>query len=114
MSAWTYGLHLRPSEEPYAGKPHVRFREGRRQQCRPSTRQIPDGVTAIEEFAFVDEKGWERMLPEDEDYEAPLEQLAIPDGMRRIETYALAYCRNLTELSIPDGVAGISVFPIRS
>ena len=70
--------------------------------------QIPDGVTAIGEFAFVDEKGWERMVLEDEDYEAPqLELLTIPDSVRRIETYALAYCRNLTELSIPDGVTFI-------
>lgn len=70
--------------------------------------EIPDGVTAIGEFAFVDEKGWERMLLEDEDYEAPqLELLTIPDSVQRIETYALAYCRNLTELSIPDGVTYI-------
>lgn len=70
--------------------------------------EIPDGVTAIGEFAFVDERGWERMLLEDEDYEAsPIEMLTIPDSVRRIETYALAYCRNLTELSIPDGVTVI-------
>ena len=70
--------------------------------------EIPDGVTAIGEFAFVDEKGWERMLLEDEDYDAPLlELLTIPDSVRRIETYALAYCRNLTELFIPDGVTFI-------
>ena len=47
----------------------------------------------------------QRMLLEDEIYEAPpLEMLTIPDSVRRIETYALAYCRNLTELSIPDSV----------
>lgn len=70
--------------------------------------EIPDGVTAIGEFAFVDVKGWERMLLEDEDYDAPLlELLMIPDSVQRIETYALAYCRNLTELSIPDGVTYI-------
>ena len=70
--------------------------------------EIPDGVTAIGKFAFVDERGWERMLLEDEDYEAPsLELLTIPDSVQRIETYALAYCRNLTELSIPDGVTHI-------
>jgi len=70
--------------------------------------EIPDGVTAIGEFAFVDERGWEHMLLEDEDYEAPpLELLTIPDSVRRIETYALAYCRNLTELTIPDGVTHI-------
>lgn len=69
------------------------------------TEQIPDGVTAIGKFAFVDERCWERMLLEDEDYEAPpLELLTIPDSVWRIETYALAYCRNLAELSIPDGV----------
>ena len=72
------------------------------------TEEIPDGVTAIGEFAFVDERGWERMLLEDEDYEAPpLELLTIPESIQRIETYALAYCRNLTELSIPDGVTHI-------
>jgi hypothetical protein len=72
------------------------------------TEEIPDGITAIGEFAFVDEGGWERMLLEDEDYEAPsLELLTIPDSVQRIETYALAYCRNLTELSIPDGVTFI-------
>jgi hypothetical protein len=69
------------------------------------TLNLPEGVTTIGEFAFVDEKGWERMLLEDEIYEAPpLEMLTIPDSVRRIETYALAYCRNLTELSIPDSV----------
>lgn len=72
--------------------------------------EIPDGVTTIGEFAFVDEKGWERMLLEDEIYEAPLlELLKIPDSVRRIETYALAYCKNLTELSIPDGVSFIGI-----
>ena len=70
--------------------------------------EIPEGVTAIGEFAFVDERGWERMLLEDEDYEAPpLELLSIPDSVQKIGTYALAYCRNLTELSIPDGVTYI-------
>ena len=72
--------------------------------------EIPDGVTTIGEFAFVDEKGWERMLLEDGIYEAPpLERLKIPDSVRRIETYALAYCKNLTELSIPDGVSFIGI-----
>ena len=70
--------------------------------------EIPDGVTAIGEYAFVDERGWERMLLEDEDYEAPpLELLTIPDSVQKIGTYALAYCRNLTELTIPDGVTHI-------
>ena len=70
--------------------------------------EIPDGVTAIGEFAFVDERGWERMLLECEEYDAPpLEQLAIPDSVRCIETYALAYCLNLKKLSIPDGVTCI-------
>lgn len=70
--------------------------------------EIPGGVTAIGEFAFVDQRGWERMLLEDEEYEAPLlEYLTIPDSVRRIETYALAYCRNLKELSIPDSVTSI-------
>ncbi len=37
------------------------------------------GDVAIGKFAFVDERGWERMLLEDEDYEAPpLELLTIP------------------------------------
>lgn len=70
--------------------------------------EIPSGVTVIGEFAFVDQRGWERMLLEDEEYEAPLlEYLTIPDSVRRIETYALAYCRNLKELSIPDSVTSI-------
>ena len=70
--------------------------------------EIPDGVTTIGEFAFVDKRGWERMLLEDEDYEAPqLELLTIPDSVQKIETYALAYCGNLTELSIPDNVTQI-------
>ena len=70
--------------------------------------EIPNGVTTIGEFAFVDQRGWERMLLEDEEYEAPLlEYLTIPDSVRRIETYALAYCRNLKELSIPDSVTSI-------
>ena len=72
------------------------------------TEEIPDGVTTIGEFAFVDRRGLERMLLEDEEYEAPLlELLTIPDSVQRIETYALAYCRNLTELSIPDGITYI-------
>lgn len=51
---------------------------------------IPDGVMTIGEFAFVDENGWERMLLEDEDYDAPLlELLTISDSKRQIETYAL-------------------------
>ena len=70
--------------------------------------EIPSGITAIGEFAFVDQRGWERMLLEDEEYEAPpLEYLTIPNSVQRIETYALAYCRNLKELSIPDNVNSI-------
>ena len=70
--------------------------------------EIPDGVTVIGQFAFVDERGWERMLLECEEYDAPpLEHLAIPESVRRIETYALAYCMNLKKLSIPDGVTCI-------
>ena len=73
-----------------------------------TTEAIPDGVTTIGEFAFVDQRGWERMLLEDEDYEAPLlEHLTISDGVQRIETYALAYCRNLKALSMPDSVSFI-------
>lgn len=40
--------------------------------------EIPSGVTAIGEFAFVDQRGWERMLLEDEEYEAPL--LSVSPG----------------------------------
>lgn len=70
--------------------------------------EIPDGVTIIGEFAFVDKRGLERMLMECEEYEAPLlELLTIPGSVQRIETYALAYCTNLTELSIPDSVTFI-------
>ena len=73
-----------------------------------TTEAIPEGVTTIGEFAFVDQRGWERMLLEDENYEAPpLEYLTIPDGVRRIETYSLAYCRNLKALSMPDSVTFI-------
>lgn len=69
---------------------------------------IPEGVKEIGDFAFVDECGWERMLLEDEAYDAPaLEALEIPDGVCRIGTYALAYCRNLKKLSIPDSVTEI-------
>ena len=77
--------------------------------------EIPDGVTTIGEFAFVDGKGWERMLLEDEDYEAPpIEMLTIPDSVRRIETYALAYCWNLTELSIADSTPLSLIGPLRA
>ena len=69
---------------------------------------IPEGVTEIGEFAFVDEDGWKRMLLDDEAYDAPpVETLVIPDGVRRIGTYALAYCGNIREVSIPNSVTEI-------
>ena len=69
---------------------------------------IPDGVIEISEFAFVDKHSWERMLLEDEGYDAPeLETLIIPSGVQKIGTYALAYCTNLKTVSIPDTVTVI-------
>lgn len=66
---------------------------------------IPDGVKEIEDSAFVDLKGVERMLMEDEEYDAPpMQTLEIPDSVEKIGSYALAYCMNLEEIEIPDSV----------
>lgn len=69
---------------------------------------LPEGVTEIGEFAFVDKQGWRRMLLDDAGYDAPaLETLVIPEGVRKIGTYALAYCLNMTEVTMPDSVTVI-------
>ena len=69
---------------------------------------LPGTVTEIGEFAFVDKRGLEKMVFDLEEYDAPaLETLVIPDGVRKIGTYALAYCTNLVAVSIPDSVAVI-------
>ena len=69
---------------------------------------IPEGVKAIGEAAFVDMKGVERMLLEDEEYDAPeMETLTIPEGVESIRYYAFAYCMNLKEVRIADSVVSI-------
>ncbi len=69
---------------------------------------IPDGVKEIGESAFVDLKGVERMLVDFEEYDAPeMETLTIPDSVVRIQSYAFAYCLNLTTVDIPDSVLSI-------
>ena len=72
------------------------------------TEVIPEGVTEIDEFAFVDQRGLERHLLECEDYDAPpVRELIIPEGVRKIGTYAVAYCLYLEKLEIPDSVREI-------
>lgn len=69
---------------------------------------IPENVTEIYEFAFTDKRGLERLIFDLEEYDAPaLEKLVIPEGARKIGAYALAYCMNLVEITIPDSVAVI-------
>ena len=45
-----------------------------------STEEILDGVTIIGESAFVDRRSLERILLEDEEYEAPLFELLTIDS----------------------------------
>ena len=69
---------------------------------------IPGGVKAIGESAFVDLRGVERMLLEDEEYDAPeMVSLVIPEGVESIGSYAFAYCLNLEEVHIADSVRAI-------
>lgn len=69
---------------------------------------IPDGIREIGDSAFVDLKGVERMLMDDEEYDAPeMETLVIPEGVEKIGDYAFAYCMNLQSVEIPDSVKSI-------
>ena len=66
---------------------------------------IPEGVREIGAFAFSNQRGIERMLLHDEEYEAPeMNTLEIPEGVERIDTYAFAYCTHLAEVTIPESV----------
>ena len=69
---------------------------------------IPDGVKEIAASAFVDLKGVERMLLEDEEYDAPpMETLLIPGSVEKIGGYAFAYCMDLKEVRMTDSVRSI-------
>ena len=69
---------------------------------------IPRGVREIAGSAFVDMKGVERMIMENEQYDAPeMETLVIPDSVEKISGYAFAYCMNLRSVTIPDSVRTI-------
>ena len=69
---------------------------------------IPDSVREIGSSSFVDLRGVERMLMEDEEYDAPeMETLVIPEGVEKIGDYAFAYCTNLRSVTIPDSVRSI-------
>ena len=69
---------------------------------------LPDGIREIGESAFVDDKGVERLILYDEDYDAPpMQTLFIPDSVEKIGFYAMAYCLNLVEVDIPDSVRQI-------
>ena len=69
---------------------------------------IPDGVREIGESSFVDLKGGERMIMECEDYDAPeMEELTIPDSVKKIDSYAFAYCLNLTTVNMTDHITSI-------
>lgn len=69
---------------------------------------IPDGVREIGSSSFVNLKGVEKMLVEDEEYDAPeMETLVIPDGVEKIGDYAFAYCMNLKSVTIADSVKTI-------
>lgn len=69
---------------------------------------IPDRIREIGDAAFVDMKGVERMIMEEEDYDAPeMVTLTIPDSVTKIRGYAFAYCLNLEEVNLPDSVASI-------
>ena len=66
---------------------------------------IPDGVKEIAESAFVDLRGVERMLLEDEEYDAPpMETLSIPGSVEKIGRYAFAYCMELKEVRMANSV----------
>ena len=66
---------------------------------------IPNSVREIGSSAFVNLKGVEKMLLEDEEYDAPeMETLGIPDGVEKIGDYAFAYCMNLNTVEIADSV----------
>ena len=69
---------------------------------------IPEGVKEIADEAFVDMKGVERMLTEDEEYSAPeMETLKIAESVEKIGPYAFAYCTNLKTAEMADGVRSI-------
>ena len=69
---------------------------------------IPDGVKEIGESAFVDLKGVERMILEDEEYDAPeMRTLTIPGSVQKIGSYAFAYCQNLERVNMTDSVTSI-------
>lgn len=66
---------------------------------------IPEGIREIGDSAFVDLKGVERMIMDDEEYDAPLmESLVIPEGVEKIGEYAFAYCLNLKQVEMADSV----------
>ena len=69
---------------------------------------IPDGVKEIADDAFMDRRGVERMILEDEEYDAPeMETLKIPDSVEKIGSYAFAYCTNLKKVEMADHVRSI-------
>ena len=57
---------------------------------------IPEGVTAIGNFAFSDCEG--------------LTSVTIPDGVKEIGHFAFSNCKGLTSVTIPDGVREINSY----
>jgi len=69
---------------------------------------LPEGIREIGDSAFVDQRGVQRLICDDEPYDAPLmESLTIPDGVEKIGGYAFAYCLNLEKVEMADSVRSI-------
>jgi len=69
---------------------------------------LPDGITEIGDSAFVDMRMLKRHILECEDYDAPeMAELTIPEGVRKIGYYAIAYCYNLEIVHLPESLAEI-------
>ena len=61
---------------------------------------IPDGITSINDYAFIKCVG--------------ITSVIIPDGVTSIGTYAFAVCKNLTSITIPTSVNFIGTYAFQS
>lgn len=70
---------------------------------------IPDDVTEIADYAFVDEESLKKHLGDGAEYAAPpLQGVTIPKSIKKIGAYAFAYCAGLKSVKILGGVRAIS------
>ena len=88
-SSTTWGATLYDAEETEEG---LLIKDGVARRCRPwaTTITIPEGVTSIGEYAFLNCSG--------------LTSVTIPEGVTSIGEYAFRGCTGLTSVTIGNGV----------